>query len=138
MGIFYALGKLNGLDFWNERNDQHALSRIEFHQMDRVEHLSPHRALLIVSNHWKHQGEIQMTDRTEMTFSVDDSTRVIDYRITLIASHGDVLIDDSKEGAMGLRTSDRFRTKDPGAQAPGPTTTRATTKPTSGANRHAG
>ncbi|MEM9158411.1 MAG: PmoA family protein [Verrucomicrobiota bacterium] len=115
--VYYAHGAVNGLDFWNERSDSHNASRIILDKVEKAENLSPDQAQLIVSHQWVHKDEIQMTDRTEILFSGDADKRIIDYKVTLIASHGDVELGDTKEGCMAIRMNPKFRVRDQGAQA---------------------
>jgi hypothetical protein len=59
---------------------------------------------------------VVMSDKTEITFSGDDTKRIIDYKISLIASNGDVKLGDTKEGCMAVRMHYKLRVKDQGAK----------------------
>jgi hypothetical protein len=48
-------------------------------------------------------GSVVCTDERSLTFRVGNGTRIIDYDITLIASHGAVTFGDTKEGSMAIR-----------------------------------
>lgn len=48
-------------------------------------------------------GKVTITEERRMTFKVDGDTRVIDVDIDLIASEGDVLVDDKKDSGLSIR-----------------------------------
>ena len=55
-------------------------------------------------NDWiGHGGNIVCTDERIVGFGESKSSRYIDIRVTLIASNGDVVFGDTKEGTMGIR-----------------------------------
>lgn len=115
-GVYYTHGSVNGLDFWNDRTDEEKLSRIELIKVVKAENAGPDKAVIVATHNWTHDGKVIMSDRTEMAFSGDDSKRFIDYKVTLIASAGDVRLGDTKEGCMAIRMNHKFRVKDQGAK----------------------
>jgi len=115
--VYFTHGSVNGLDFWNDKTEQDKACRIERIKVEKAGNLSPYAARLLVSHKWIHGDETQMTDQTEILFSGDDSKRIIDYKITLIASHGDVTLGDTKEGCMAVRMHHKFRVRDQSAKA---------------------
>ena len=114
--VYYTHGSVNGLDFWNERTEEHKDARIELIAVEEAQQIAGGKARIVATHRWNHQGETLMTDRTEIVFSADDSSRIIDYTVTLLASEGDVILGDTKEGCMAVRMHPKFRVKDQGAQ----------------------
>lgn len=65
---------------------------------------------LVTTNQWtKADGEVVCTDERVMTFGLNDVGRYIDIQVTMKASHGKVVIGDTKEGTMGIRTNPLLR-----------------------------
>ncbi len=69
------------------------------------------RPTFVTSNQWIHQEKIQMTDETTVSFHAGKNWRAIDFTIKLMASHGDVLINDTKEGTFAVRVHPALRNK---------------------------
>lgn len=114
--VYYTHGSVNGLDFWNERTEEHKDSRIELIAVEEAQQIVGGKARIVATHSWNHRGKALMTDRTEIVFSADDSSRTIDYTVTLVASEGDVTLGDTKEGCMAVRMHPKFRVADQGAQ----------------------
>lgn len=114
--VYYAHGSINGFDFWNERTEEHNDARIELIAVEEARQIAGGKAQLIATHSWNYRGRTLMTDRTEIVFSSDESSRTIDYSVTLLASEGDVTLGDTKEGCMAVRMHPKFRVKDQGAQ----------------------
>ena len=114
--VYYTHGSVNGLDFWNESDDEHKTARIELIEVEEAQQIGSDKARIIATHKWTSSGKTLMTDRTELVFSADVSKRIIDFKIDLIASEADVALGDTKEGCMGIRMHYKFRVKDQGAQ----------------------
>lgn len=56
-----------------------------------------------LADHVDHDGKVIITEERSMTFQVIDGTRVIDVDIDLIASQGNVLVDDKKDSGLSIR-----------------------------------
>ena len=61
------------------------------------------------THHWTHKGKVQLTDETTVAFVAEKNWRAINFTITLHASHGDVLINDTKEGTFAVRVHPALR-----------------------------
>ncbi|MBK1879847.1 PmoA family protein [Pelagicoccus mobilis] len=114
--VFFTHGSVNGHDFWNERTEEQQDARIELIEVEEAKQDSKGQAHITATHKWTHKGETLMTDRTEISFSADAEKRIIDFKISLIASEADVELGDTKEGCMGVRMHHKFRVKDQGAQ----------------------
>ena len=57
----------------------------------------------MATHKWQYKDEVYMSDTTELRFSGDADKRIIDYKVTLHASNGDVKLGDTKEGCMAVR-----------------------------------
>src|SRR5690606_38642760 len=101
---------------WNERTQEQKDARIELIVVEEAQQIAGGKARIVATHNWNHQGKTLMTDRTEIVFSATDSSRIIDYTVTLVASEGDVTLGDTKEGCMAVRMHPKFRVEDQGAQ----------------------
>lgn len=56
-----------------------------------------------LSDYVDDKGKVIITEERRMTFQVAGETRTIDVDIDLIASHGNVLVDDKKDSGLSIR-----------------------------------
>ena len=95
-------GDVNGHDFWTGRDG----SRIE---VASVDHVGDGR--IEVSCRWlDSEGTVVCTDRRTLTFSAEDDDRIIDHIITITASHGPLVLGDTKDGTMAVRVRPELNT----------------------------
>ncbi|MCO8124122.1 PmoA family protein [Stieleria sp. TO1_6] len=67
---------------------------------------------IVTEDDWRSaDGETVCSDQRTLTFGVIGEARYIDYEVTWIASSGKVIIGDTKEGTMGIRTNPALRLK---------------------------
>jgi hypothetical protein len=108
--LWFAHGDINGHDFWTERKD---CGKTIHEGFDAVK--SGKKFGLIKShNKWvAADGTVICTDDRVLTVYNTDSSaeRLIDFEITLHASHGDVTFGDTKEGTMAVRVAETMKTK---------------------------
>jgi len=109
--VFYTHGSVNGLDFWNGSTSKQKACKILLNKIEKAENLSSDKAVVVATHKWVNNEKTIMTDKTEITFSANDTQRFIDYKITLIASHGNVVLGDTKEGCMAVRMNHKLRVK---------------------------
>ncbi|MCA9177552.1 MAG: PmoA family protein [Planctomycetales bacterium] len=65
---------------------------------------------IVTQNNWTaSDGKVVCTDERVVSFGANDVGRYIDYQVTLKASNGQVVIGDTKEGTMGIRTNPLLR-----------------------------
>jgi hypothetical protein len=74
------------------------------HVSFRVISFGPKRAVIeSVNDYVGSDGKKLMSDERKITLTATKGTRVIDFDITLIASHGDVKLDDKKDAGFSVR-----------------------------------
>ena len=96
--------EINGIDFWSNKGGNIKASRVPT--------IDPETNSLMTHSSWTtHTGEIICTDETRWTFGSNERSRWIDCRFTLIASEGDIEINDTKEGTVAIRTHSDLRLK---------------------------
>ena len=95
-GLWYAHGNVNGVDFWSEEKAFGKTVHEKFLGLDggvireRCNWVAP-------------DGKVFCSDERTIRFHSDSDVRVMDFEITLIASHGPVTFGDTKEGSMAIR-----------------------------------
>jgi len=109
--LYFAHGKINGLDFWGEAVFNHYYN-------DDTKHGYGHSVLVKVEEMREtlESGMVRATfglqdpngrvigeETQAFTFSGDKTTRVIDCEFTLKATHGPIVMGDTKEGTFGIR-----------------------------------
>ena len=99
--MWFTHGDINGENFWNHGPD---LGRVR--QTELIRAVSDGKsAELETKNQWrKADGTVVCTDTRALRFSTTADQRIIDWRVTIHASHPEVVIGDLKEGTMGIRT----------------------------------
>ncbi len=115
--FWYAHGDANGVDLWSEAREAGKTVHQAF-----VRQESGDRAGVIASrNEWRDKdGRVLATDeRTHRFLAPDGDVRIIDFEITIHASHGDLVLGDTKEGSFALRVAESMRVKQPRNHAPG-------------------
>ncbi|MEM9282614.1 MAG: PmoA family protein [Verrucomicrobiota bacterium] len=116
-GMWYGLGKVNGLDFWHFPGDE---KKREGRQFGVIRHkgmngvsMSKDDLVLKLRSEWKSYNEPEkriLSDQREFRFFYrKDGALVIDATFKLIADAGDVKIQDDKEGAWSIRTIPTLR-----------------------------
>jgi len=115
-GMWYGLGRVNGLDFWHFHGDDKKRDRefgvIRHRGMNGVT-ISGDSLTFKTKSHWVAHADPErrvMSDRREFTLSYrEDGALVVDTVITLVADAGQVTIQDDKEGAWSIRTAPTLR-----------------------------
>jgi hypothetical protein len=103
--LWYTHGDVNGHDFWTEgRGPRIVQTALEVEsRTDKV--------VIACDNEWRAKnGEIVCTDRRTHTITTDADSRIIDFEITIKASHGKIVLGDTKEGSMAFRVAPTLRT----------------------------
>lgn len=112
--FWYAHGDVNGHDFWSESSRAGRIEHVYFQEI--VSGAEWGRIVawnrLVAKN-----GAVVGTDKREITiYNRPDSERQIDFDITFLASHGDLVLGDTKEGSMAIRLAPTMRLKGEVAQ----------------------
>ena len=104
--LWFTHGSVNGVDFWGEGSKS---GRIEHDKILKIESPAA-RAVIQTANKWLAPGDkVICTDTSTIAFAEVPGGRVIDYEITIHASHGAVTFGDTKEGTMGIRMNPALR-----------------------------
>ena len=99
-GLWFAHGDINGIDFWSEQKAFGKTAHQKFLELTSGKDEGVIRSL----NTWiGPTGTVVCTDERTIRFHADKEVRMIDYEITLIASHGKLKLGDTKEGSMAIR-----------------------------------
>ena len=108
-GLWYAHGSVNGVDCWSE---QKAFGKT-FHEkfIELGANVIRERCQWV-----DHAGRALCSDERTIRFRQQGDVRLIDFEITLIASHGAVTFGDTKEGSMAIRLPGTMSVKGKDAQ----------------------
>jgi hypothetical protein len=105
--MWFTHGAVNGVDFWAEyppKNKPEAQYGRQVQQSITAQGGS--QAVIRAENLWlAPDGKPVLSDARTITFSADGSSRILDFQITLKADHGEVTMQETKEGTMGIRTN---------------------------------
>jgi hypothetical protein len=104
-GLWFTHGDVNGVMFWNEEKGSGEIRHREFTKLEGGE-----TGTIVARNDWLAPGGKRVcTEVQTFRFSGDDKMRIIDARLTLHASDGELKFGDNKEGSFGLRVADTMR-----------------------------
>ena len=109
-GLWYAHGKVNGLDFWSEETNACKIVHDGFLKIQEGRKYG----LLKTKDKWiDHKGNVVCTDvRTVRFYNLPEKERMFDFDITLQApSDKPVVFGDTKEGSMATRVAETLRLK---------------------------
>lgn len=110
--LWFAHDPVNGVDFWTEGPRKGRIVHRGF--VDISSGVST--GLIKTRNDWvAPDGKVILTDEQTLRFypSPDNTTVLMDFDVTLKASHGDVIFGDSKEGTFALRIAESMRALHP-------------------------
>ncbi len=109
--LWFTHGDVNGHDFWKEgagpKVVQEGAARLSFGDHGVIE----------TENRWvAKDGKTVCTDRRRHVFhdtsAKAPARRMMDFEITIRASHGKLVLGDTKEGSMAFRVTPTMRLKD--------------------------
>ncbi len=106
--VWFTHGEVNGVDFWAEGAGK---GTIVHRQIERVE-AGAVLARIVAHNDWlAPDGKKVCAETTEIIAYRTPDFGWLDYRITLIASEGEVRFGDTKEGTFGIRVASSMEVK---------------------------
>ncbi len=112
-GLAFVHGAINGVNFWAES----AKCGKTVHEKILKITSGRERGMFQTLNKWVAPGgETICTDEREISFHANTDARMIDYAITLIASHGPLTFGDTKEGTMAIRIPTTMTVSGPGGK----------------------
>ena len=106
--FWYAHGEINGVDFWSESARAGKTVHEEFVKIEsgRDKGVIESRNKLVAKD-----GTVIATDERTLTIHNRKDARVLDFEITIHASHGDLAFGDTKEGSFAMRLAPTMRLK---------------------------
>jgi hypothetical protein len=115
VGIFFAVDKVNGVNFWRNAAVPPQIRHARITQMTG----GAGKGQLSAVSHWIDDKEqILLEEQRTMVFVAGEheDEYAIDYSIDLTAKDSDVLFEDIEEGMFAIRLSDYLRESDAGAE----------------------
>ncbi|MCL5097915.1 MAG: PmoA family protein [Candidatus Omnitrophica bacterium] len=104
--LWFTHGSVNGIDFWADGPDK---GRIVHEKFIKILSGVP-QGIVHTQDKWMApDGKIVCTDDRIMRFSSQTDCRILDFEITVHASHGAVTFGDTKEGSLGMRLAATLR-----------------------------
>lgn len=115
--LWYTHGSVNGVDFWAEGAAKGKIVATSPLSLEAAGAGKTGSATIKAKHKWTDSGgKILLTDEQVISFHLlADDERAIDYQVTLIASESEVVLGDTKEGSMGIRTHPALQLKGKGA-----------------------
>ena len=110
--VWFGHGDVNGIDFWTDDEGTGTIvQRTGSAVVDKSSFIKKGAVVITTQNDWMSpDGERMLSDVRRIAFFNDkgpkeESRRVIDFDVLLIASEGDVNFGDTKEGTFGVRVA---------------------------------
>jgi len=105
--LWFTHGAVNGEDFWTLHNKKDGkIAHDGFSQITSGKDVG----IIKTRNKWiGSNGKIYCTDTRTQRFYNTEDTRVMDFEVTINASHGKVVLGDTKEGSMAIRLTPTMR-----------------------------
>jgi hypothetical protein len=98
---WFTFGNVNGVDFWAELPGHGTIVQTRHQKLGEGA-----AQVFSSSDEWKTpDGKTIMTDDRRIVFWNMEKTRIMDFDVTLHASHGPVIFGDTKEGMFGVRVA---------------------------------
>ena len=113
VGIFFAVDKVNGVNFWKNTKTLPQIRHAEITQMTG----GAGKGQLSTISHWIDDKEqILLEEKRDMIFLVGEheDEYAIDFSIDLTAKDKEVIFEDIEEGMFAIRLSDYLRESDAG------------------------
>ncbi len=104
--LWFSHRPINGVNFWTRHGSK--IGKCVHDKLLAV-NSDGSRGLIRAANRWESGGEVIFTDTRTLAFESLGSARVLDWEITISASHGPVTFGDSKEGTLAIRTHPNLR-----------------------------
>lgn len=107
--LWFALGNVNGQDLWSEGKASGRTVHRGFTDIAS----GTRTGVIKTLNDWVSvEGKVLCSDEETLRFyAPKDDTTLLDFEVTLHASHGDLTLGDTKEGSFALRIAESMRLK---------------------------
>ncbi|MBN1359479.1 MAG: PmoA family protein [Sedimentisphaerales bacterium] len=104
--LWFTHGAVNGIDFWTDGNRNGKVVHDKFLQLES----GPTEGVIASQNNWvAPDGKIVCTDTRTHRFHSTPDGPMLDFEVTIHASHGPVTFGDTKEGSMAIRVAETMR-----------------------------
>jgi hypothetical protein len=106
-GVWFAHGAVNGHDLWRELPEKKTGHIV----LDAIlETRDGSGGVLRLRHRWEaHDAKILLTDETVIRIQRTAAGTILDYEVTLRATHGAVTLGDTEEGTMAVRINEALR-----------------------------
>jgi hypothetical protein len=106
--LWYAHGAVNGHDFWSESQNAGKTVHVDFLELSS----GRDAGVIRTSNRLvAKDGTVVGTDERTLRIYNRLEGRQFDFEITIHASHGELILGDTKEGTMAVRLAETMRLK---------------------------
>lgn len=106
--LWFTHGDVNGVDFWADGETRGRIVHDKFVEVSS----GPQVGVITSQNNWiAPDGRTICTDTRRHRFSGGPDTRILDFEVTIHASHGELVFGDTKEGSMAIRLAPTMRLK---------------------------
>ncbi|KPK77153.1 MAG: hypothetical protein AMJ79_04255 [Phycisphaerae bacterium SM23_30] len=106
--LWFTHGDVNGHDFWAEERGSGKIVHDKFLQVGSRDDAG----VIQSQNRWvAEDGEVICTDTRTHTFYYRPEGLMMDFDVTICASHGAIKLGDTKEGSMAIRLAPTMRLK---------------------------
>ncbi|MBA4146855.1 MAG: DUF1080 domain-containing protein [Verrucomicrobia bacterium] len=106
-GLWFTHGNVNGVDFWSE---QKQFGKIVHDKFTKIS--SGKEGVIQSENKWiSADGKLICRDKRTLRIHGTGNPRILDFDVTMVASEGDLVIGDTKEGSMAIRVNESMRVK---------------------------
>jgi hypothetical protein len=104
--LWMTHGDVNGHDFWSESDQAGKIVHDKFLSIDSQ------AGVIISTNNWiALGGKTICTDTRTHRFQSLKDAQLVDFEVTIHASHGKLVLGDTKEGSMAMRLAPTMRLK---------------------------
>src|SRR6478736_6816918 len=109
--LWFAHGPVNGVDFWTERTNTGRIVHRGFVDISS----GVKTGLIKTLNDWVDANGkvICNSEQTLRFYAPTDNTVIMDFEVTLQATKGEVVFEDSKEGVFAVRVAESMRALSP-------------------------
>ena len=109
-GLWFTHGSVNGMDFWSETKDFGKQQHVSFGEIKA----DGAKGSFTSDTKWvSHDGAPVLSDSRKITIvALPNGEKQLDFDITLKATEGDVVFEDTKEGSMAIRLCPQLSFKD--------------------------
>ncbi|HUS73134.1 MAG TPA: DUF6807 family protein [Sedimentisphaerales bacterium] len=104
--LWFTHGEVNGVDFWSEGSRSGKIVHDKFVEITSGRDVG----IIQARNKWvARDGKVICTDTRTHRFYNRTDGQIMDFEITIHASHGKVVMGDTKEGSMAIRLAPTMR-----------------------------